>query len=259
MGIGDWLLATAEARHYHEVYERPVVFANKKTRKVYWSEVFENNPKILKEPKPGQNVVVVENHPGNRPYIRKVTTERYYYNPNFIIEPGEIFLTEEESMTGIQGAVIVEPHTKTEMGFSRNKSWPWDRWHELVRTLNLPWVQLGPPGTRRLEGVRFVETPTFRDALGHIKAASFVVTTDGALHHAAAAFEKNAVVLWGGASDPEIVGYRTHKNLRADVETCGSLKDCPHCKQAMEAITLNMVADEVLRLSEREETARPSA
>ena len=251
MGLGDWIISTAEARHYHEVYERPVVFANKKTKRVFWSEVFENNPKIIKDPQPGQDVVVVENYPGNRPYIKQVTTERYYYNPNFIIERGEIFLTEEEQK-GIPGAVIVEPHTKTEMGLSRNKAWPWERWQELVNTLNLPWVQLGPSGTRALDGVQFIETPRFRDALGYVKASALVVTTDGALHHAAAAFEKDAVVLWGGVAGPDILGYRTHKNLRAEVETCGSLKDCPHCKEAMERITLNMVADEVLRLSQRQ-------
>lgn len=251
-------MATAEARHYHEVYDLPVVFANRKTRQVYWSEVFENNPKIIKEPEPGQEVCVVENYPGNRPYIKEVTAERYFYNPNFIIEPGEIFLTEEEKLKAVPGAVIVEPHTKTDMGFSRNKAWSWDRWQELVNTLNLPWLQLGPAGTKRLDGVRFIETPRYRDSLGYVNACSFVVTTDGALHHAAAAFGKPAVVLWGGASDPEIAGYRTHNNLRSEIETCGSIKDCPHCKQAMDGITVTMVANEVLRLSEREETARPS-
>lgn len=202
---------------------------------------------------------MVENYPGHRPYIRQVTRERYYYNPNFVIEPGEIFLTEEEEKNGIKGAVIVEPHTKTDMGFSRNKAWPWERWQELVNKVDLDWIQIGPKGTKTLDGVKFIETPKFRDALGYINACSFVVTTDGATHHAAAAFGKSAVVLWGGASDPYIAGYRTQVNLRADVETCGSIADCAHCKKAMESISVEMVVDEVRRLHEREASAGDSA
>lgn len=248
-------MATAEARHFHEIHELPVVFASRKPRRAFWSEVFENNHRIVKEPKDGQRVVVVENYPGRRPYILETTPERYIYNHNFFIEPGELFLSEEERTCGITGAVIVEPHTKQDLGFSRNKAWPWERWQSLVEMINLPWLQLGPKGTRRLEGVTYMETPRFRDALGYVNACSFVVTTDGALHHAAAALGKDAVVLWGGASDPDIAGYRTHRNIRADIETCGSIGDCEHCREAMSAITVDMVANEVLRLSKREKAS----
>lgn len=241
-------MATAEARHFHEIHELPVVFANKKTGQVYWSEIFENNPKIVREPKPGAKVVVVENFPGRRPYINVVTKERYHYNNNFFIEPGEVFLSDAEKRLGIDGAVLIEPNTKTEMGLSRNKAWPWERWQALVDALNLPWVQMGPKGSRVLDGVRFVETPKFRDTLPHIAKASLVVTTDGAIHHAAAALEKRAVVLWGGVASPDLLGYRNHINICHEHLPCGSIVDCAHCREAMERITVEEVADAIQRL-----------
>lgn len=250
-------MATAEARYYHDLYGLPCIFANKLTRKVFWSEVFENNPKILKEPE-GQEVVVIENYPSRRPYVARVTPERFYFDHNFSAEPGEIFLTEEEKAKGIPGAVIVEPHTKLELGLSRNKAWPWDRWQTLVREVKAPWIQLGPKGTKILEGVRHIETPRFRDALGYINSADLVVTTDGALHHAAAALDRDAVVLWGGVTDPQTLGYQSHRNIRAQVQTCGSIKDCAHCHDAMERISLEEVAEAVdglLRVPQREEAA----
>ena len=160
-------------------------------------------------------------------------------------------MTDEERAKCIPDCVLVEPHTKQELGLSRNKAWPWDRWQRLVDGLKLPWVQMGPPGTKRLEGVQFVETPRFRDTLGYLNRAALIVTTDGALHHAAAALDKPAVVIWGGATDPDILGYRTHRNIRADVDTCGSIKDCGHCRAAMQAVSVGMVKSEVRDLSER--------
>lgn len=249
MGLGDWILATAEARHFHNIHELPVVFAKRETRQVFWSEVFENNPKIVREPQPGQNVVVVENYDGRRPYIKLVTRERYHYNNNFCIEPGEIFLSDKEKALGIEveGAVIVEPHTKTGMGLSRNKAWPWERWQELVSSIDRPWLQLGTG--RVLEGVRHVRTERFRDALPYIAKASLIVTTDGATHHAAAALDKKAVVLWGGVASPDLLGYRTHINICHEENPCGSFNDCLHCREAMGRIEVEEVRDAIQRLS----------
>jgi ADP-heptose:LPS heptosyltransferase len=229
----------------------PVVFANKETKHVFWSEVFENNHRIVEEPKNGQKVCIVENYPGKRPYIRAVTKERYLYDNGFCIEPGEIFLTDEEKAQGIEGAVLVEPHTKTEYGLSRNKAWPWERWQELVNTVNVPWVQMGPKGTRILEGVSHVETESFRSTLPYINKASLIVTTDGAIHHAAAALGKKAVVLWGGVASPDLLGYKTHKNICHEEHPCGSIVDCEHCVEAMKRITVDEVAGAVLDLLKR--------
>ena len=229
-------MATADAREANVRTGLPVLFLGE--RKHFWcEEVFANNPRILHEPV--GRYTVVENYPGRRPYIREILRDRFVYEDSFRVAPGEIYLAPEE-MVGVPGAVIVEPHTKQQMGFSRNKAWPWERWQELVRSLDLPWVQLVPPRARVLDGVRAIPTQ-FREALAHIADASLVVTTDGAFHHAAAALGKSAVVLWGGAAPSRILGYETHTNIGHEPDACGSINDCDHCKRAMERITVEEV------------------
>lgn len=248
MGIGDWIIATAEAREFNEETGRPVVFAHPKHNTPLWSEVFGNNPRILKRPQRGQDVVVVRNHGGSRPYHLGYDGEkkRFTWNYKFRYRPGELYLSHSEKASGIDGAVIVEPHTKN-FPLSRNKAWPWERWQELVKSLDLPWVQLGPADAKTLEGVRRVVTHAFRDCLGHINRAALIVTTDGALHHAAAALGKPAIVLWGGLAPPSLLGWEGHVNICHATDWCGSNYDCPHCRKAMESITVDEVRAAIIR------------
>jgi ADP-heptose:LPS heptosyltransferase len=243
VGLGDWILATAEAKHYNEKHKLPVAFRSPKTGKFFWSEVFRNNPRILKDPYPGQKFVAIHNAAGSRPYIKEITTEKVIYNMAFKAEPGELFLTKEEKATSLPGCVLIEPHTK-DKEFSRNKAWPWERWQELVnRNPDVPWVQLGNAEAKSLNGVKRVVTKSFRDALGYVNGCALVVTTDGALHHAAAALGKLAVVLWGGLAPHTVLGYDSHINICKTYYSCGSLLTCKHCRDAMDAITVDEVQE----------------
>lgn len=251
MGIGDWLLATSDARYHYQKHGVPVVFAHPKTNRPQWSEVFRGNPKILKDPYPGQRCVVDRSHGGGkRPYHHGYDGERlkFEWNYNYKAEPGEVFLTPEEKRLGIPGCVIVEPHTK-DAALSKNKAWPWERWQELVRSIDLPWVQLGEG--KGLDGVSRGVTKTFREAMGWIYSASLVVTTDGALHHAAAALGKPAVVLWGGLAPPQVLGYDFHKNLCHASYWCGFNKPCDHCRDEMNKITVDEVREAILEMRSR--------
>ena len=240
-------MATAEAKYFHAESGLPVVFAHSKTNKPMWSEVFTNNKKILKHPANGQKCVVVRNHGGTRPYHLGYDGERFHWNYKFKAEPGELFLSKQEQAKGIPGAVIIEPHTK-DAAMSKNKAWPWERWQELVNSLPLPWVQLGPHSARSLDGVTRHVTKEFRDSLGYLAKCSLLVTTDGALHHAAAALGKPAIVLWGGLVPPQILGYDIHKNICHADSWCGMNSACDHCKAAMEKITVEEVRSAILEM-----------
>lgn len=241
MGIGDWILATAEAKALNEKHGIPVVFAHPKTGAPYWSEVFRGNPRILKDPRNGQKCVVVRGHGGGkRPYHNGYDGERFHWNKDYKAVPGELFLSAEEKKGGIPGAVLIEPHTK-EGASSRNKAWPFERWQEVVDKIALPWVQLGNAESKTLNGVQRVVTRSFRDALPYVNQCSLLVTTDGALHHAAAALGKPAVVLWGGLAPPSMLGYDFHKNICHASAWCGMNRPCDHCKSAMEKITVEEV------------------
>jgi ADP-heptose:LPS heptosyltransferase len=248
MGLGDWIMASAEARYFNEKTGKKVVFAHSRTGAVQWSEVFDCNPRIEKHPVKGKEYCVVRNHGGTRPYHLgyDAATQCFAWNYKFRAEPGELYLTAEAKKTGQPGAFIIEPNTKP-MPLSRNKAWPWDRWQGLVDALDVPWVQLGPTDARSLNGVRRVTTLNFGEALGWLYNASLIVTTDGALHHAAAALGKPAVVLWGGLAPPRILGYDGHTNICHADRWCGSNFECAHCKEAMERITVEEVIDAVKR------------
>lgn len=248
MGLGDWIMATAQVRELNESSGKRVLVVDRRGR-VQWSPIFENNPRIM----PPGNAAIngahlctrLVNASGARPYIR-AKTERTWYWQTWNIQPGELFLDDNEIANGLvlaADAVVVEPHTKVVNG---NKSWPFERWQKLVSSLDVNWVQLGPPGTRRLDGARLIHT-TIRQALGIIAAARLFVGTEGALHHAAAALGTKAVVLWSEFISPAYTGYAAHHNIRKTAAVCGSRMPCESCRASMLAIQVDEVRAAVER------------
>ena len=213
-------------------------------KRAFWDSVFENNPKIAKTLEPGERFAWVNNIPMNRPYIESVTPERFVYREDFRARPGEIYLTPEE--TRDKGDyILIEPHTKDKFT-GPNKRWPWERWCEVVGSLSYDFVQTGPEGTEALPGVRRIVTNTFREALSVLSGARLLVTTDGALHHAAAAMGVPAVVIWGGAASPVNLGYDSHVNLWHGAVPCGThSRVCEHCREALDAVTVKEVTDAI--------------
>ncbi len=238
MGLGDWILATAEARQHNEETGLKVVFVDYRDDRPFRSEVFDNNPRIEQHPQHGRQYVVLRtNGGGRRPYHTGYDGERFYWNMDFKATPGELFLSRDEKNRG-EECVLIEPHVKS-FTMSRNKAW--HKWQELVDSLPLNWVQLGPPEANALRGVRRVITKKFRDTLGWIEKASLVVTADGALQHAAAALGTPAVVLWGHLVPPSVLGYDSHTNICHATEWCGLNAPCPKCREAMDAISVQEV------------------
>jgi ADP-heptose:LPS heptosyltransferase len=239
------VLSTEEAKYYNELHGLRVVFANEQRRISYNWDIFKNNPRIAREPEPGEQVVRISNYAGNRPYIADVCEERFVWNHAFKAKPGEFWLDEQELKIGIEDAVIIEPYVKDHHVFSQNKAWPIERWKELVKSLDVNWVQLGTPDRKALPGVRKINTRRFREALPYLNKAKLVVTTDGGLHHTRAALGMDAVVLWGGLVPPTILGYDLHENIWHGAEGCGSRYLCGHCKEAMESITVEEVKEAI--------------
>jgi ADP-heptose:LPS heptosyltransferase len=170
-------------------------------------------------------------------------------------EPGEIYLTDGEK-TKESGFVYIEPNIKG--SFGNNKDWGFDRWQAVVDALpDIRFVQ--GPG-RKLRGIEQRDTGSFRGACGLLHGADFFVGTDGALHHAAAALGKRAVVVWGGLIGPETLGYDSHINLRGKgVKDCGSITPCLHCRQAMDQVKVGMVIEAVSSLAETSMDRQPGS
>jgi len=58
-----------------------------------------------------------------------------------------------------------------------------------------------------------MKTPNFRSAAAIIKHVKFCLLPEGGLHHAAAAVDTRAVVIFGGMCDPANTGYDNHINV----------------------------------------------
>ena len=247
MGFGDEILLTGIVKKAYARRKRPIAIGRhgkNYLNEVLWGEIFDNNPKIDREP--GANAIWVDAIKGNRPYIdyheTATNTEGKVFYRKFRPEPGEIYLSEEEKSKYPQKDFIyIEPNVKG--SFGGNKDWGFDRWQEVVKRLPYTFIQ---GRGRRLDGVEQVDTPTFRDACALLSRAIGFVGTDGGLHHAAAAMGKPAVVVWGGLVGPDVLGYDTHINLRGDgVKSCGNHRPCEHCKEALALVTVEMVVDAI--------------
>lgn len=239
MGFGDALLGTGIARKARQKHPgRPIAIGD--GNQIEWiDEIHRGNPALTKEVVP--SCIWVHCHKGYRPYVdnERSSKERLVWKRDFKADPGEIFLgpQEIERWAPFKGFVYIEPNIKGWLG--PNKDWGFDRWQEVVDLMpEVRWVQ--GPG-RKLKGVTQAETASFRDACALLANCSMFVGTDGGLHHASAALEKRAVVVWGGFTHPRNLGYDTHINLHAGVEPCGNLKACEHCRKAMEKIKPAMV------------------
>lgn len=240
MGVGDWIMATADAKDVNEKYGVRVVFGDGQNQ--HYSEVFDRNPRIAQELLPGERFAWVANYPSRRPYIKQVHKYHFDFHEEFKARAGELFPSAPKS----GGYVLIEPNVKKQYLIGANKDWGFSNWKELVRKIDCEWYQMG--NGPMLDKKRMIKTPTFTDAVNHLAGARLLITTDGALHHAAAALGIPAIVLWGGVASPRNLGYDTQTNIWHGAEPCGThSKKCAHCQQAMKKITV----DEVLSAYER--------
>lgn len=229
------------ASGHAEQVEGKIVFGNGE-RVHYEEQIFLGNPKV--SPVANKDTRWMPNFPGCRPYIQGVDPERkrFIFNPHYRAAYGKVYLSDGErewAAKQVKGDfILVEPYTKDPQGILHlglNKRW--DKWEQLLK-LDYPWLQAG----QKAPMTRQVPTKSFRRAMALIERAKLVITTDGAIHHAAAALGVPAIVLWGGVVSPKILGYPTHTNIWNGAEPCGTYAhECPHCKQAMRSIALDQV------------------
>ena len=240
MGLGDWIMATADAKEVNERHGVRVVFGDGSNR--FYSEVFDGNPRIAKELKPNERFAWVRNYPGYRPYVKQVHKNHFEFHPDFKAKPGELYLGDVET----NGYVLIEPSVKQDYWIGKNKDWGLDNWKALVSKLDCDWRQMGTDNF--LDKEHALRTKTFMGAAKVLAGAKLLITTDGALHHAAAALGVPSIVLWGGVAHPRNLGYDAHINLHHGDEPCGThSKKCEHCQKAMAKITV----EEVLEAYER--------
>jgi hypothetical protein len=270
VGYGDEIMSTGQARRLAEANPGHKVVIGPEGGIAAWSSMFDNVPFIARTLDEEQ-LVWLEDYTGHRPYIdyARTTNDKMVYTAGFKAEPGYLVVSAlewrwQQHVTRGEPYILIEPNTKGTFG--DNKTWPWENWQKLADMLaGLPLVQIGPVGNargdlnRNLKGVRRIVTQNPRQMVAMAEGAHGAITTDGALHHAMAAFGKPAVVIWGGRTDPAILGYDFHTNLVGTDQFCGSIAPCEHCRKAMSAIGPTQVADAVRTAISTSASSAPAA
>lgn len=231
-------MASGQARLVHKINGHRCIIRDAHGR-IRWHAAWQGNPKIAGR---AENVFKpnnVVNAPGARPYIAAKTDRRWTWR-EWECPAGEIYLSDAERAFAAQYSpiVILEPNVKARA--SPNKDWGWVRWNKLAWLMlhaGIRPVQLGPRGTRLLQDGRLIETNDFRRAAAVLARAKALVSTEGGLHHAAAALGVPAIVIFGGYISPRQTGYAAHVNFFTGGEPCGMRIACDHCREAMARIT----------------------
>jgi ADP-heptose:LPS heptosyltransferase len=219
--------------------------------KLIWDKhsemIFRDNPNVAF---PGTeragDVEWINFHRGNRWYNRQ-DGDRWVWNYDFRPIPGEVFLSKDELLHGRrigEKFVVIEPNVPLWKTVAPNKTWPAERYDRVayeLKVLGHQVVQFRHSGGHYCEAARPVTTRDFRDALAILERSSLYVGPEGGLHHGAAAMGVPAVVIFGGFIPPQVTGYEGHINLTGGAVACGSLFPCPHCREAMSAITVEEV------------------
>ena len=262
-------MAAGEARRLQQAGDARAVAVLDRCGRPRWHPLWDDNPRLARPEAVARGLAVrtITNGPGCRPYVdyarmgaefgalfpgRLFTTKlcdprlpwRY---TAWRASPGELFQVPRREPGNY---VVIEPHIKA--GASPNKDWGWARWQALLRRRrDLDWVQLGAGGMRIVDGARYVATTDFRAACAVLAGARAAVLPEGGLHHAAAALNVSAVVIFGGMTSPANTGYDGHVNLFEPMggeSPCGQRVTCDHCAQAMAAIAPETVADHLERI-----------
>lgn len=244
MGIGDQIIATGLARGA-AARGKKIAFGDGKM--IRWDQnsamIFKNNPNIARPGESSSNVEWINYYKGNRIY-NKADSDRWIWNFKFKVKPGEIFFNGEDAFyERDQNLILIEPNVPKK-SCAPNKQWPLANWKRVAELLTAQgWtVRQFNYGANNIVCAP-ITTKTFRDAAALIKSARLVIVPEGGLHHAAAAVGTPAVVLFGGFTPPDVLGYEDHANLTGGATACGKFNRCQHCVDAMAAIKVDDVLE----------------
>lgn len=128
-----------------------------------------------------------------------------------------------------------EPETNRDF-FGDLRAWPRENWQGAIAKLalahpQLKFVQIGAPGpTPPIAGSIDLRGKTdFRMACLILKRARLFIGTEGGLMHAANAVGARAVILWGGITLPEFIGYPKRQRTLCQYVACAPCGNSGWC------------------------------
>lgn len=254
MGLGDEIMASGRARVLHERTGKRVCIIGR-DGSPRWQEIWDGVDFLSKNL--GEDVVPLRDGPGCRPYIASAGGGVVKFRRSYRPVPGSVVIPEH--FLGIpkrRRIIFVEPGFKG-TNSADNKDWGWSNWVELSEKLHsagFALVQVPMAGRESLLRAVPMYGQSLHELAFWVRRSRLVVTTEGGVHHMAAAVGTPAVVIWGGYTSPEFLGYPDHFNIfdEHDQSPCGRSSSCGHCRERMNAITVCRVESAILSALSKE-------
>lgn len=151
--------------------------------------------------------------------------------------------------------LAIEPATNPDF-FGTLRAWPHARWVEAIARLRLrfpgmPIVQLGVGADPAIPGaIDFRGATSFRTAALVLARATLFIGTEGGLMHAANAVGARALILWGGVTLPDFIGYPTRQTTLCKYVACAPCGRHGHCEVGNFCMT-DIGVDETVAAAEK--------
>lgn len=249
MGYGDEVIGTGLARGA-AARGKKIAFGN--GGRIQWGpwcvEMFKHNPNIAPPGSEGKSNLEWINHCKGHRLYNHLENGRWIWHYDFKVRPGEFYFGPDELAFADRyqpGFVVIEPNVPWQKEVATNKDWGEDNYKKVCAALDgKRIVQFHHKQSRRiLKGAQIINAPDFRSAIAVLQKARLYIGPEGGMHHASAAVNIPAVVLFGGFIPPEVMGYDNQKSLTGGAKACGNIKPCIHCQQAMKRISVDEVLE----------------
>lgn len=101
---------------------------------------------------------------------------------------------------------IIQPFSQS--GFSKIRSWEFDKYQKLIDIYKLNWVQVGLKDEKHLSGViNLLGKTSIRELFFLVYKCNFILSNDGSLNHIANCFNKKSFVIMSGYTHEEFIKY----------------------------------------------------
>ncbi len=214
-----------------------------------------NNPNIARPGSEGlSGLKWMPYYKAHRLYVRPSADRTHFeFDLSWRAPVGELFFSDDEIRFAANlpdSCVIIEPNPPIGKRWASNKDWGYARYQRVADLLSAQGYRVAQLQNERsyrlLERVTLIKTASFRQAAAALKKAPLYIGPEGGLHHAAAAVNTKAVVIFGGFISPVTTGYDMHSNLYVGGKPCGKFLPCNHCRQALDSFSVDQVYSEAV-------------
>jgi len=266
MGFGGDLFWTVLAREYYKKNNKKVTFVHG-NNKIYFTEMWINNPYISEEILPDTNIINLNKYSNLH---KELHTEKnsslqrcnfFGFNPTNL-KPDLVYTEKEENKiknllkTLPEKFICIEPNAKT--SWTPNRLYPFEKWQYIVNELvknNINVIQVGIPGKKKLENVIDIRTKLsgIRETGCLLKYCNLFVSTDGGLTNVSGANGNKCLSIFTpmysqNLTNPEIDNYHYIWIHTEDHKACHNIQFCRQCKEIMSNFDDNVIINEILKI-----------